>query len=688
MNGYPMKLIFLISLLIFVQWVFSQDVPVDEIENQLEMLAENADQEIEDDSWMEYLNSFRIRPLNINAATEEDLLQLRVLTPIQISNLLRYRSLLGNLIHVNELQAVPGWDPALIRKLLPFIRVGEYQFSNEKLRQRFKNGQQYLLVRASQVLEPINNYDDSSASKNLGSPQGMLLKFQYSYGKLLQFGVLAEKDAGEPWQLSKGLDFFSFHFFARELGIIKKLSLGDFQVNLGQGLIQWQGFSNRKSANVLMIKKQDEHIRPYRSSGEINFHRGMAVTIARNNWEWMVFASIRKKSANIILDSMSNPVISSFLNSGYHRTAGEINDRKSVKQFSSGGKISYSFARGRVGLNYVRFNFSSPVQKKDDPYQLYSFEGRQLANLSMDYDYTIHNLHLFGEFALDQHLNRAILHGMFLSLDQRLDLALVFRSISPAYESFYSLAFTENSAPINETGHYTGISFRLSRFLKLDAYADIFYFPWLRFGVDAPSPGRDFVFQLSWQPHKRLAIYGRWKLESKEANLDADDEPTKKLVEQERRNFRVQFNWDFSRKLSVRERVETSFYTSGSTAERGFLLFTDVNYHPPFKPFKFSGRLMFFETDGYDSRIYAFETDLMYGFSVPAFSGKGVNYAGNIYLKPGSWIYKTRKSKETFGFWMSWSQIIFAGNQELVNGNDKITRKQKSTIRLQLVMNW
>ncbi|HYJ38589.1 MAG TPA: helix-hairpin-helix domain-containing protein [Chitinophagaceae bacterium] len=683
-----MKLIFFISLLFFIQGVFSQGVPVDEIENQLEMQAENSDQEIEDDSWIEYLNSFRIHPLNINAATEEDLSQFRILTPIQISNLLRYRSLLGNLIHVNELQAVPGWDPALIRKLIPFIRVGEYQFSKEKLRQRFQNGEQFLLMRASQTLERVSNYDDSSASKYLGSPQGMLLKFQYSYGKLLQFGVLAEKDAGEPWQFNKVLDFFSFHFFAREIGLIKKLSLGDFQVNLGQGLIQWQGFSNRKSGNVMMIKKQDEHIRPYRSSGEINFHRGMAITMAKNNWEWMVFASIRKKSANIILDSLSNPFISSFLNSGYHRTAGEINDRKSVKQFSSGGKISYSFLTGRVGLNYVQFNFSSPVQKKDDPYQLHSFKGRRLANWSMDYDYTIHNLHLFGEFAVDQHLNKAWLHGMLLSLDQRVDLALVFRSISPAYESFNSSAFTENSSPINETGIYAGMSFRLTPFFRLDAYTDFFYFPWLRFGTDAPSLGRDFIFQLNWQPNKRLALYGRWKFESKESNLTEVEEPTKKLVEQGRRNFRFQFNWDCSKKLSVRERVETSLYTSGSTAERGFLLFTDVNYHLPFKPFKFAGRLLFFETDGYDSRIYTFESDVMYGFSVPAFSGKGVHYAGNIYLKPGRWLNKTGKLKEGLGLWMSMAQTIFAGNSGFINGNDKINRKQKTTIRIQLVMNW
>ena len=71
----------------------------------------------------------RIRPLNINRATEDELKLLLILSPIQISNLLRYRSLLGRLVHLNELQAVPGWNTTVIRKLIPYITVEENEFS-------------------------------------------------------------------------------------------------------------------------------------------------------------------------------------------------------------------------------------------------------------------------------------------------------------------------------------------------------------------------------------------------------------------------------------------------------------------------------------------------------------------------------------------------------------------------------
>ena len=307
---------------------FHRAIPGEEIEDQLEILTENAEEEIEDVSWIEQMRSFRIHPLNLNSASEEELMQLRILTPIQVKNLLRYRALLGDLVHVNELQAVPGWEPSLIRKLIPCITVEAIQFTSAKMIERFRKGESLFLIRASQIMDRSETDKDPASSKYLGGPQKMLLRFQYKYGKLLQYGLLAEKDAGEPWMIRNGFDFMSLHFFARDLGLIRKLALGDFQVNLGQGLIQWQGISTRKSANVLMIKRQDEVIKPYRSAGEINFHRGLAITLGKRYWEWTVFASIRKLSANLISDSTYGEAISSFSNSGYHRSAAELEDQE------------------------------------------------------------------------------------------------------------------------------------------------------------------------------------------------------------------------------------------------------------------------------------------------------------------------------------------------------------------------
>ena len=190
-------------------------------------------------------------------------------------------------------------------------------------------------------------------------------------------------------------------------------------------------------------------------------------------------------------------------------------------------------------MNYVHFDFSSPLQKKDDPYLLYSISGKRLANWSIDYEFTLRNLHLFGEIAFDQHRDKAFVHGLLLSLDRRLDLSMVFRSISPGYESRNANTFTELSLPVNETGLFSGISFRTSSRFRMDAYVDIFSFPWLRYRVDAPSLGSDVVFQFNWQPNKRLSLYGRWKNESKEGNSTTLIGPTRELIQVGRKEASV-----------------------------------------------------------------------------------------------------------------------------------------------------
>ena len=71
------------------------------------------------------------------------------------------------------------------------------------------------------------------------------------------------------------LIFIHFIFFFSIAGIVRALAIGDFTVNLGQGLIQWQSLSFTKSSQALAIKREASCLRPYHSAGEFNFHRGL-----------------------------------------------------------------------------------------------------------------------------------------------------------------------------------------------------------------------------------------------------------------------------------------------------------------------------------------------------------------------------------------------------------------------------
>lgn len=184
----------------------------------------------------------------------------------------------------------------------------------------------------------------------------------------MQFGIVGDKDAGEQFlkgAQNKGFDFYSFHLFARKIGIIQALALGDFSVNLGQGLTQWQSLAFKKSVDVMGVKRQAATLRPYSSAGEFYFNRGAGITIKKGKIESTVFASIRKLSANFVADTVNNEdFISSFLTSGYNRTPSEQLDRNNLKQTSYGGNILLRNNRWHVGANAIFMIFTACGEKR------------------------------------------------------------------------------------------------------------------------------------------------------------------------------------------------------------------------------------------------------------------------------------------------------------------------------------
>ena len=673
-------------ILLIIQYSFiaaGQDIPPS-TEQQLENLTDADQNETEDDSYLQELDQFRRNPVNLNTADADELKQLRIITDLQIENLISYRKIFGRLINIYELQAVPAWDVNTILKLLPFVTIAIPVSFKEETGKRFRNGDHSLLFRVSQILEKSDGFDRStSGTKYLGSPQKVLFRYRYNYKNLLQYGLTGDKDAGEQFfkgGQNKGFDFYSFHFFARKIGIIKSLALGDFTVNMGQGLIQWQGLAFKKSSDVMGIKRQSAVLRPYTSAGEFYFHRGAGITIEKGKIEATAFVSIRKLSANFVADTVNNEdFISSFLTSGYHRTTSENEDRNNLTQTVFGGNVIYHSNRWHIGINGIYYNFSLPVQKRDEPYNLYAISGKNWSNFSIDYSYTFKNLHVFGEAAADKNFNKAFINGLLISVDPRVDISFVQRTINAGYQSINGNAFTENTYPTNETGFYTGITIRPTSAWRLDAYGDVYKFPWLKYLVDAPSSGRDFLAQLTYTPNKQLEIYTKYRVETKQSNQPDNSTTTNYLVTIPRQNWRMQVSYKLNQAIALRNRVELLWYdNNGMNKENGFLDFFDFVYRPLLKPFSGIIRLQYFETDGYNSRIYAYENDVLYSYSIPAFFDKGFRYYFTL-------NYDISKK---MSLWLRWAQTIYSDQNSIGSGLDEISGNHKSEIKVQARWLW
>jgi hypothetical protein len=182
-------------------------------EQQLENQAEITETETEDDAYWQQLDALRRHPLDLNAADAADLEALPMLNALQVTNFLRYRSLFGRLVSLHELQAIPGWDIHTIRQLLPFVVLGEEASRAVPVGHRFRKGEHSLLLRLSQVLEKSKGFQPPPAADKdhyQGSPLRTFSRYRYNYNNLLQYGITADKDAGESFldgSQKAGFDF-------------------------------------------------------------------------------------------------------------------------------------------------------------------------------------------------------------------------------------------------------------------------------------------------------------------------------------------------------------------------------------------------------------------------------------------------------------------------------------------------
>lgn len=661
-------------------------------QQQLEDLSERGITDTEDDSFIQRLHFFSRHPLNLNKAAKEDLEELGLLNDIQINQLLTYRRLLGNLVSVYELQAIPGWNPALIQSVLPYITLADVATRWNRLKKTWQQGEHSLLLRYSTLLEKPAGYttDTSGTSRYLGSPAKLYMRYQYKNKEGIQLGLVAEKDAGEQFfrgSQRAGFDFYSFHLAVAKIGILKQLIIGDYTISMAQGLVQWQGLSLGRGSGLVAAERQASVVRPYSSPGEASFHRGAALSLQKGNWELISFVSRRALSAHLEADTITGQsLITSLLMSGYHRTANELLTKNNSTRLTTGAACLYSTNTLKLTLQGVHHSFSKPFHKEDQPYNLFAPKGSSFTNLSLGYSFTHRNLHVFGETAVDKNLHHASINGLLLSLHPTVDLAIIHRMIAREYQSAEANANTQSTQPINESGLNTGITLRPFDGLTVEAVADLYRFPWLRYRVDAPSVGKEYSLQLSYSPTKQVEITSRFRWHQKPLSATAGDDVMTAVKAVRQANWRLQLNAVMSKSISLQNRCEMVWYNKARPdAAQGYLIFSQLQYRAADQPFSGTARVQWVEADGYNARLYAYENSVLYAFSIPAFFEKGFRYYCNLRINVLDLLGARRSWR--MDCWMHWAQSIYPGKRELGEGADRIAGNKKSELTLQLIIN-
>jgi hypothetical protein len=125
-------------------------------------------------------------------------------------------------------------------------------------------------------------------------------------------------------------------------------------------------------------------------------------------------------------------------------------------------------------------------------------------------------------------------------------------------------------------------------------------------------------------------------------------------------------------KLIYQSRIEWSFVQKGQNYQ-GLLFYQDLRWQ--IKPsFALSMRYTLFDTDDYESRIYAFEHQLPYRYLVPAFYGKG----SKAYLLI-HWKFLSH-----FSLWIRAARTFYYDRSTIGSGLSEIPENKRTELAFQL----
>ena len=606
-------------VLAFPQTSNPQTLPIDEIiwdiYNAAAELSEVDYEQLQSD-----LYAIHESPIDLNHTSDEELSQLYFLSPQQIDDILLYADK-HPFESLYELRMIPSLADYEIRDLLPFVKITTPLTSNPLTtnplypKEIFSHATQELLTRVD--ARNIESYEGSD-------PVYMQTRYRFDYQRRVTFGAqLRRPQGGQAQDLQYGL-YLQFKDIAPHL---HTLVAGNFQASFGQGLVLAPVFRSGKSMYVTSVGQQPQGLRYYSSVDGEGLH-GLGTTL---RWEW---------GKNTRLDA-------SVLYSMKHH-----ND--TTWHHLVGANLTLRHKRLEVQLTAIENIWSDSIHPyRNAKYNRHYFRGRNQAVLGASARFNYGWFDAFAEFATTQNYQSSIINhqssitkshwGFGTIIGSRfyptngVSLIALYRYYSPYFDNAIGYAFSETSRLGDENGGYLGLEISRWRNWRLSGYGDVFYFSGYKYGLgnDTCTLGYDAMAEIQYH-HSTISSFSeaahsvipQWWLSLRLRAKQKGDLSTY--------SARAQFDWQRSgwalRTLfDANITNQQSPMTNGKSIPYGLSLAQDISYTLPLKEgtgLGFHFRLQAFDAREWANRIYTYEHDVLYAYSIPATYGLG----GRAYL--------------------------------------------------------
>ena len=646
----------------------------------IEEIAGVTDNEEDLQQIVDDLNELLNNPLDINSATENDLQKLFLLNDFQIKSIINYREENGNFLSVNELLLVPGIQPDLFRKVSQFFSNPDRKaIENHKI--SYVNIKNDLIIRykiREQV--PAGFKDEMDSTRHFaGNARYLMARYELSAGNKFKAGFIAEQDPGEPLFSSFNKynpDHFSGFVEFNSQKKPFKLIAGDFKAGFGQGLVRGQSFIAKASTGIMLPEKNT--ITRSISSSESGHLRGIAFQMQTGRLRLSSYLSGVKHDAAIkkyIQENDSLFYFSSINKTGLHRNLVEIKNRNTLKQFNAGIDFTYMFKSISLGFFGEINSFSLPME-------YYEFNSgnnttnyiSNFYNCSIHYKINFQKVLIYGEWASDQFGHMALLNGITAQLHPLATLSMIHRKYSPVYRSFSASGFGKSSSIKNEEGIYMAMHIYLFSFLSLSCNADHYVFPYLQNDLSPPSSGSDYMINAIFMFARESQFTIRYRVSNQQINSFTGMAGVNPNSKNSLSSWRLVSTFNLNESLMLESRFELSEnqeypdnYSNGIYLGQKLVLKSKSN------KLSFYSSYGLFDTQDWKTRIYIYEHDLLYDFSIPALYRKGSRFSlmFRIALTSNSQI------------WIKYYMTHYPQEVERGSGADKVISDKDSGIKLQ-----
>ena len=551
-------------------------------------------------------------PIDLNNTSDEELTQLYFLSPQQIDAILAY-AYRHPFESLYELRLIPELADYEIRDLLPFVYINRAALNSEAINTDALYAKEIFAKAHHELLTRID-------ARNIEAYEGTdpiytQFRYRFDFRRRVTFGVQLRRPAGG---FARDLQYGAYLQLNDITPHLHTLVAGNFQASFGQGLVLAPVFHSGKSMYVTSVGQQREGLRYYSSVDGEGLH-GAGATL---RWEW-------NKTTRLDVSALYS--------------MRRAND--STWHHLLGANLTLRHKKLQVELTAIENLWSDSIHPYTNAkYNRHYFRGRNQAVIGASFRYNHGWFDMFGEVATAQnhqitndqspitksHWGFGTIIGSRFYPTNGISLLALYRYYSPYFDNALGYAFSETSRLGDENGGYLGFDITRLRNWRFIGYGDIFYFSGYKYGLgDATRTlGYDAMaeIQYSWSKHPSFQGGDGGRLSLRLRARQKGDATY---------STRAQFDWAQG-SWSLRTTAEANIIPSklstlNSQLTYGYTIFQDISYSLPLREGRGLGlrlRLQGFDAREWANRIYTYEHDVLYAYSIPAVYGLG----GRAYL--------------------------------------------------------